>query len=601
VILLSAQKLSMSYGSRTLFHELSFGIEQGERVGLVGRNGTGKTTLLRILAGLEEATAGSVVTRRGIRVAYVPQQERFPEGAKVGQVVEEALAGGTLLADERRTRVGATLGRVGLDDPERPVAVLSGGWRKRLAIARALVVDPDLLLLDEPTNHLDLEGILWLEGLLGGARFGWLAVSHDRYLLENVAGRILEMGPQYPEGYFSSAGCYTDFLMRREAFLAAQKKHEQGLRARARREIEWLRRGPKARTSKARYRVRGAEKLFGDLAETAERNRQDRAADIQFGSTWRKTAKLVELIGVTKGFGGEPLFRELDLLLTPGDKLGILGGNGCGKTTLLRVLGGELAPDAGRVRHAEGLAVHRFEQGRDSLDTRQTLRRALAPATDHVDFRGRSVHVQAWADRFLFKPEQLDMPVANLSGGEQARILIARAMTRPADLLILDEPTNDLDIATLEVLEESLDDFPGALVLVTHDRYLLDRVSTRILGMDGRGGVRGYTDFGSWAAERKERAGQGESPTRAKGKSKPRDEGTKPRRMTYREKQEWEGMEANILAAEDRVSVLEVQVADPGVAADPERLRTLCRELDEAGREVEALYARWEALEKLRP
>ena len=600
-VLLSLQDGAKVYEGRVLFEGLSFGLDEGEGVGLIGRNGAGKSTLLRILAGREEPDAGRLTPRRGMVTGYVAQEEDFPAGATAREVLHRALAGPGLEPEMVETRAAAALGRAGFTDPDRPAAILSGGWRKRLAITREVAREPDLLLLDEPTNHLDLAGILWLERLLAGAPWAWLAVTHDRYLLENSADRVIELGIQYSGGHFSCKGCYSDFLVRREEHLSANRKREQSLRARARREIEWLRRGPKARTSKARYRIEEAGRLFAELEDAGRRNRSDERAAIEFSSTFRKTAKLVELKGAAKGFGGKELFADLDLILSPGDRLGVLGLNGSGKTTLLRVLAGELSPDRGRARLAEGLRVACFEQDRRSLDRKATLRRALFPVNDQIGYRGRTIHVEGWARRFLFAPEQLDLPVENLSGGEQARILVARAMARPADLLILDEPTNDLDIPTLEVLEESLDRFPGALVLVTHDRYLLDRICTKIIGLEGDGSIRGYADFREWeeqgppARDGEGGGGEGKKPRRVP-EDRRRD---RPRKMTYREKQEWEGMEETILAAEAKLEELKRRVEDPETAADPAKLHRCCRELDRAQREVDRLYARWEELEAL--
>ncbi|HVT17646.1 MAG TPA: ABC-F family ATP-binding cassette domain-containing protein [Thermoanaerobaculia bacterium] len=593
-LLLSCEGLTRGYVARPLFSDLSFGLAEGDRVGLVGPNGSGKSTLLRILAGLEEPDLGTRSLRRGVRLGYVLQDADFSTGAEhtVEQVLLAALHGLPGEDFERAGRVAATLGRAGFADPGQAVAMLSGGWTKRLAIARELVREPDILLLDEPTNHLDLDGILWLEALLGSSSQAFLVVSHDRYFLERVANRMMEIDRRYPDGFFTAQGGYSEFLERRDEALRGQAEYQASLANRARRELEWLRRGAKARTTKAKGRIQSAGRLLDELAELRERTAGGAPAGIDFAASGRKTKKLLLARGLEKSFGERRIVDGLDLLLTPGTRLGLLGPNGSGKTTLLNLLAGRLAPDGGEIERAQQLAVVFFEQGRESLDQAMSLRRALAPEGDSVVYRGREVHVAAWAKRFLFRSEQLDTPVARLSGGERARILIARLMLRPADLLILDEPTNDLDIPTLEVLEESLLEFPGALVLVTHDRYLLDRVATVILALDGRGGAEYFADSAQWEAARQT------SPTPARSEPVSRSIGRPaPKRLSYQEKKEWEGMEARILEAEDSLAAREAALADPKVGADPAALQERYQAVEGTRAQIERLYARWAELE----
>ncbi len=499
-ILLSCRNLSKTFDARPLFEGLSFGLFENERTGLIGPNGAGKSTLLKILAGLEHEDEGELSLRRGLRVRYLAQQDLFKNSADGISVRDELVHGlkGLGLEDyEIDIRVDAGIEEAGFN-PDQRVDSLSGGWRKRLAILTQVLCEPDLLLLDEPTNHLDLEGVLWLEKFLSGLNFSFLMVTHDRRFLETVCNRVIELNKRYEDGHFSSAGNYSDFMEAREKLYEAQAAQEESARNIVRREIEWLRKGPKARTTKQKARMDRAGELISELSDLSFRNAQDRKASIDFSNSDRKSKKLIELTEVHKSMGGKKLFGPMNLTLGPGDKLGLLGANGSGKSTLLKILAGKLAQDAGSIKRAEGLKVVTFDQHREQLDLKMPLRKALCENGDRVEYKGNFIHVGGWADRFLFTTEQLNTPLGRLSGGEQSRVLIARLMLKPADILLLDEPTNDLDISSLEVLETSMMEFPGALVLVTHDRYLLDRVSEQILALDGKGHGRFFADLSQW-------------------------------------------------------------------------------------------------------
>ncbi len=601
-VLLGFESLTKAYGPRPLFAGLTMDLSTGERIGLIGPNGSGKSTLLRLLAGLETPDSGTVALRRTTRLGYLPQEDRFQPGRTVEEVLLDALADSGLESYECATEASIIRGKVGLSDPDQPADTLSGGWRKRLAVARELVRKPDLLLLDEPTNHLDLEGVLWLEALLKDAPFAYLLVSHDRYFLENATNQTVELNRTYPDGYFRVAGPYSSFLAKREEFLDGQAAREKTLANRMRRELEWLRRGPAARTGKSTARIKEAGKLGDELAEVQYRNRQTGTVQIDFSATGRRSRKLLVAKDVARSVAGRTLFRGLTFTLSPGMKLGLLGPNGSGKSTLQRVLAGELPPEEGSIELAEGVRVVKFSQDRGSLDRSATLRKALTGTGETVQFNGQSLHVSAWAKRFLFRTEQLDLPVGDLSGGEQARVLIARLMLQPADILLLDEPTNDLDIASLEVLEDSLAEFPGALVLVTHDRYLLDRLCTEILGLDGRGDAKFFADFTQWAAAQEPPPEAKPKPPAAKpkppaAKPAPRPAKEKPKRLTSQERRELDGMEEAILAAEAAVTTREGEVQSAGNAADHVRLHEACTALQTAQEAVERLYARWAELE----
>jgi len=590
-LLLSCEAVSKAYGTRSLFDGLTFGLFEGDQAGLVGPNGSGKSTLLKILGGIETADRGSRSLRGGVRVGYVPQDPVFSTGTTVADIVLGRLAG--VDEEDRPGRLAHALSRAGFTDGRANVEALSGGWKKRLAIARELAAAPDILLMDEPTNHLDVEGILWLEDLLTERSRAFLVVSHDRYFLEHVATRMLELNRVYPDGLFEAEGRYSEFLARRDEFLRGQAAYQDALANTVRREIEWLRRGAKARSTKAKGRIKQAGRMIEELEDARARG-LTATAGIDFTSSQRRTRRLLVTSGVTKSLGGRRLVSDLDLVITPGTRVGLIGPNGSGKTTLLNVLAGMVSPDAGEIERADDLRIVRFEQERTGLDPAQSLRRALAPEGDAVMWQGRSVHVAAWAKRFLFRPEQLEVPVGHLSGGEQARILIARLMREPADLLILDEPTNDLDIPTLEVLEESLAEFDGALVLVTHDRFMLERVSTIILALDGAGGTATFADYSQWEATRAAAAAEPRQASPERAADSPR---SRPKRLGYREQREWDGMEQAILDGERAVEACQRDVDDPAIASDPTALQQRYAALEAARADVDRLYARWAELE----
>jgi ATP-binding cassette subfamily F protein uup len=595
-VLLSAQGLSKSFGPKPLFADLSLDLRAGERVGLIGPNGAGKSTLLRLLAGLDAPDAGTRTVRRGARMGYVAQDDTFATGQTVRDALFAALADESIEEHERDTRAEITLTQVGFADPDQSAATLSGGWRKRLALARELVRRPDFLLLDEPTNHLDLPGVIWLERLLRAANFGYLVATHDRAFLRAAADQIIEVSRVYPTGTFRVAGSYEEFQERRDEFLEAQARQQEAVANQVRKETEWLGRSESAQRRKSKSRIEEAARRREELADLKYRNAAGGAAGIDFASTGRATRKLLTATGIAKGLGGRTLFAGVDLLLSPGTKLGLLGPNGSGKSTLLRVLAGEADADVGTVTRADGLRVVMFEQGRTVLDPDVPLRKALAPTGDTVWFNGQSLHVAGWATRFLFRPDQLNVAVGELSGGEQARVRLAQLMLRPADLLLLDEPTNDLDIPALEALEESLAEFTGALVLVSHDRELTDRLCTEVIGLDDRGGAASYASVGQWLSAY-ERATEPPKPVKAEpSSSRP---AAKAKKLSYKEQQEWDGMEAAILAAEEALTARQAEVEQSATAGHGV-LAAACRAMEEAQHVVERLFARWAELEAKR-
>ena len=593
--LISCQAITKSFGAAPLFENVTLAIAEGERVGLIGPNGSGKSTLVQILTGLQQPDSGQVVYRKQLRLGYVPQEPVFEAGATAREVVMGALHDDHAEEYEKESRADVVLGRVGFDDSSVRAGTLSGGWRKRLAIARELVREPDVLLLDEPTNHLDLDGILWLEKLVTGASFASLIVSHDRYFLENIATDMAEINRIYPEGLFRVRGTYSEFLLKRDEFLHAQSREREALENVVRREVEWLRRGPKARTTKSKSRIDAAERMIEDLADMKTRA-VERAADIDFTASGRKTKRLLAAEALTKSLGGKTLLRNLDVVLRPGTRLGLVGPNGSGKTTLLRMFAGEVAPDTGTIEKADFLRIVYFDQHREQLDADVTLRRALAPEGDIVLYRDRPVHVAGWARRFLFRSEQLDVAVGRLSGGERARAVIARLMLQPADLLLMDEPTNDLDIPTLEVLEESLLEFPGSLVLVTHDRFMLDRVSTTVLGLDGEGGWGLFADYSQWEQARSERSKPVASKTPA-AEQKQTTPAPARKKLSYMEAREYDAIEEKIHEAESALAVHQAALQNPEVMRDPQQLQEAYAAMQAAQADVDRLYERWAELE----
>lgn len=555
-----------------------------------------------MLCGRKKPDSGEVATRKGTQLSYVKQISEFEPQVTIQGVIETALERANVPPTERAARSAQTLGRAGFAELDTLAKTLSGGWKKRLAIAEALVQNPDILLLDEPTNHLDLAGIAWLESLLERAGFASVVVSHDRYFLENVATQMVEIDRAYENGALRVSGKYSTFLEAKQDYLHAQRNRQEALENRVRTEIEWLRRGPKARATKAKARIDKAHKMIGELREIKARS-NTASAQIDFSATNRQTKQLIELDGVTCGIGERELFEKLHFRVTSGMRVGLVGPNGSGKTTLLRLLRGDLQPVAGKIRKADPLRMVYFDQNRE-LDPDLLLRRALAPDSDAVIYQEQVIHVASWAARFLFTGEDLNRRVGKLSGGERARVLIAQLMLQPADVLLLDEPTNDLDIPTLEILEESLLEFRGALVLVTHDRYMLDRLSTIVLGFDGFGGIERFADYSQWEAWQERQQKEQERAKFAKPIATSRiapdtaDATAVKKKLSYKETRELEGMEQKIAEAEQQLHDRQAAFQNSSIVSDGGRLHSASLELNEAQKTVDRLYARWAELEQ---
>ena len=594
--LFSCQSISKSHGTRLLFSAVSFGAFQGDKIGLIGPNGSGKSTLLKIFVGLDHPDAGTVAYKKNLRLGYVPQDSTFPD-EPIEKIVQDAVPEYLGFdSHEKELQTQILLTKLGFNNPAQLTSTLSGGWRKRLEMAKALIQKPDVLLLDEPTNHLDLDGILWLEKFLRTEQLTFIVTSHDRYFLENVTSKMIELNPIYPEGILISKGGYRDFLQKKAEFLNNQEQYQRALSSKVRAETHWLRQTPKARTTKAQARVQEADRLIKELAEIKSRSKQT-STKIDFSSTERETKKLLAAKNVGKQLGGRWLFQHLSFTLYPGLRLGIVGTNGSGKSTLLKILTEEIPADQGTVKYADGLRIVYFDQHRQQLPSTITLRRALAPESESVNYRGQPIHVNSWGKKFGFSTDRLDLPVSQLSGGEKARVLIARLMLQPADLLLLDEPTNDLDIQTLETLEESLIEFPGALVLITHDRAMLDRVATSIIGLGCPGEPPLLADYEQWEVY----AAQQKSPLKETPKPSQKilpKSSSASKKLSYHEKKELDQMESQILVVEQEIENLQKRIQELTSANDLLPLQEVCQQLDAAHQKQEQLFARWQELEE---
>ncbi|HLS56525.1 MAG TPA: ATP-binding cassette domain-containing protein [Zeimonas sp.] len=635
--LISLHDVDLAYGHVALLDGADLSIEAGERIALIGRNGTGKSSLLRGIAGTLAFDDGRVVRQSGVTVAFVPQEPQLDAAHTVFEAVAAGLAGQSrTIADyqalaasigrdahpspqalERLSalqarldadggwalahRIDGVLSRLSLDGSE-AVAALSGGTRKRVALARALVADPDLLLLDEPTNHLDIESIAWLEELLRGLRGALVVVTHDRRFLDRVATRIVELDRGRLRSY---PGSFAQYQARKADELAGEATLDAKFDKLLAQEEAWIRKGVEARRTRNEGRVRRLEALRRQRAERRERLGRVALA-VDTGD--RSGKQVVELVGVTKAWGERIVVRDLDAIVQRGDRVGLVGPNGAGKTTLLKLMLGEIAPDRGTVRLGTQLQVAYFDQLREQLDDSATLVETISPGSDWIEIGGRRTHVMSYLERFLFAPERARSPVGSLSGGERNRLLLARLFARPANVLVLDEPTNDLDIDTLELLEELLAEYPGTVLVVSHDRAFLDNVVTQTIAALGDGGWReyagGYADYE--AARAREAGAPAAAPARAtRARAAPGAAGAagaRPAaRLGYKEQRELDALPSRIEALEAEQRALGERLADPAAwRGDAGELRVLNERFAAIEVELVAALERWEALESRR-
>ncbi|MBX3041257.1 MAG: ABC-F family ATP-binding cassette domain-containing protein [Bdellovibrionaceae bacterium] len=597
-ILISAAQISKTFGARTLFENLSFGVETAQKIGLIGPNGAGKSTLMKIIAKEETPDSGLVHYAQGARIALLSQSPVLPPQESLFQWLLSATddphdSANLALAHELMSRLELDSAAAG---PDRLLGELSGGWKKRAALARALVTRPDLLLLDEPTNHLDLPSILWLEKFLAREQnLATLIVTHDRMFLQNVCNSIYDLDRRNPDGMIRFQGTYADFLDHKTALLDAQQHLEDTKRNTLRRETEWLRRGAKARQTKQKARIERAEDLKEEVEHLTAKN-QNRGVQLDFGDFGRGPKKIIEAKNITQSFADRVLFKNFSFLLGPRSRLGLLGANGTGKSTLIRTLMGELPPKEGSVYIADQIRFAYFEQHKESLDPKLSLFKNICPEGDFVQFQGKPLHARSYLSRFLFRPEQMDQEVARLSGGEQSRLRLAQLMLRTEAVLILDEPTNDLDMDTLDLLKDSLADFPGAVILVTHDRNFMDEVTNEILAFDGEGGIERFSDIFQWEEWLRKKPGKAASKPNETAPPSPEEPKKSKGRLSYKEQREYDGMEELILEIEARIETLQTDLASPAVLSDYQKLQDLSAKLDADRTEVDRLYARWQEL-----
>jgi len=620
-----------TYGDRHLLRGVSLHVEPLQRVGLLGPNGSGKSTLLKILAGSVQPDRGERTLGRGCRVGYLEQEPLLDPALTIREVVRagmgwrsevldalallhdhladdaEPAALQSLLRQQSRLedeltelgghdiehRIDQVLMHLGLPDADALCGPLSGGEKRRTALAQVLLAQPDLLLLDEPTNHLDAIASEWLESFLLSARTTLVMVTHDRYFLDRVVQRILEIDRGV---LHSHDGGYRAFLQQRAHRVELEHKGEQMRLNLLRRETEWMRRGPPARTSKSKARI----DRYHDLAE-ATPERADTGPEFQIPSGPRLGNRVIELRDVCKGYGERTVISHLDLEIHPGDRLGIIGPNGAGKSTLLRLCSGELEPDSGTVTRGPTVAIAQIDQSRSDLDDNKTVLAEVGGANDHVAVGGNTIRIESFLERFLFRGAMLQTRIGDLSGGERNRVLLAKLLAVGGNVLILDEPTNDLDLPTLRVLEEALSVFPGVVLVVSHDRYFLDRTATRIVHFDDSGHIRLHAGDLSMlldllARERRQRTTNNTASARRKARVR-----RPAAALSTREADEIDALPMRIERAEAELTAIDDQLSDPSLYSDANTAaRTLVEQRAAAQAAIDALYARWEQLESKR-
>ncbi len=627
---ISLNDAQLAFGHVALLDHAEFSLETGERVGLIGRNGTGKSSLLKVIAGLAKLDDGQLVLQQGLRIAYVEQEPRFDDGISVFDAVASSVGDIRALLDEYdqlaaklggdddtalmermhavqakldvsdgwslSNRVQTTLHRLNLDG-QRLVSTLSGGMKKRVALARALVVVPDVLILDEPTNHLDFSSIAWLEELLRDFRGSLLFITHDRSFLDNIATRIVELDRGHLQSY---PGNFSAYQTRKADQLAVEEVENAKFDKFLAQEEVWIRKGVEARRTRNEGRVRRLEALRVDRVR-----RRDQQGQVKMElSAGERSGKIVaELVNVSKSYGERPIVKDFSATILRGDKVGLIGVNGAGKTTLLRLILGEDMPDAGTVRQGSKLQVAYFDQMREQLNDEAALADTISPGSDWVEVNGQRKHVMTYLGDFLFAPERARSPVKSLSGGERNRLLLARLFAKPANVLVLDEPTNDLDIDTLELLEQLLEDYTGTVFLVSHDRTFLDNVVTQVVVAEGDGLWREYVGgYSDWERVRKQDTAQTlRDVKKAESKAAPVAAVTpavKPKKLSFKEQRELDELPQRIASLEAEQAEVSARLEDTELyRKDPGEVQKLNQRFAEIDSLLMEALERWEIIE----
>lgn len=592
--LLSVFQLSKSYPHGPLFQGVSFGIQEGDRIGLIGPNGAGKSTLLKILVGVEKADAGEINKKNGLKIGYLPQVPKFQDGATVQDVMMEGVEDRYDWEAISRSQMWASKFCFEENNifEETPLANLSGGWQKRIGLCRELMKEPDLLLLDEPTNHLDVEGIMWLEEFLANQnQFAVFCITHDRGFLQRISTKIFDLDRKNPDGLLRVDGSYSEYIKVKEDLMTSQQKLELKLKNTWRRESEWLSRGAKARTTKQQARINRAYELEDQVASVSDRN-QNRSVQFAFQSVEGGPKKLIEAKDITKKFKDKTIFEKLNLLVTSKSRIGILGPNGIGKSTLLKCLMGELPVDGGSLFLADHIKIASFEQNKESLVENLTVRESVCPQGEHVFFGGKYLHVHGYLEKFLFNQRRIQDRVSDLSGGERSRLLLARLMLQESNLMVLDEPTNDLDLETLHFLEAALSDYTGGIILISHDRMFMDNLCSEIYAFEG-GQLERFADVLQWEVWVRERSTETKK-TIKKETSEPLKEMAKRKKLSFTEETELKELPKVIEKLESEIEGLNGKIANGGLGAG--ELQELSVNLSSLQHRLDSLFLKWQDL-----